>query len=430
MLPKEDFLHVVWQLQYFNAPALKTVSGEPITILHAGMLNTNAGPDFSEAVIRIGEIQWAGQIEMHVTASDWYRHQHDQDSAYENVILHVVWNADCIVKRADGSEIPTISIKNSVPLSLLEQYITLQNSTYKIPCRDSLPNVPRLTLLSMLDATLSSRLERKASEILAMQQENKGDWEQTAYQVLCRNLGFKVNADPFEALAKELPLKILQKHADQPIQVEALLFGQAGFLEGNFEDSYLIKLQAEHTFLQKKYRLEESQLTLHRWKFLRMRPANFPTVRLAQLAALVQSRHFLFSTVLQSDDVRTIQSYFQRIPTPYWQTHYYPEKPSKRTIGALGKQSLDNLLINTVAPLLMAVGIYQQNEGLKQRATQLLEHVKPETNKFTKLWEAEGVSLNSAFDTQAALELMQQYCLKKRCMYCKIGAKLLSQQQR
>jgi len=423
MKPQEDFLHFIWQLQYFNTPHLATEQGEVITIIDNGSLNANAGPDFSEVRLKIGQITWAGHVEMHVNASDWYKHKHQKDAAYDNVILHVVWENDQQVFEKEGKPIPTLVLKEKVPIGLLNRYQNLQASQEQIACSTQLKAVNRLTVLSMLDVALTSRLEKKASYISQKLQQNKGDWEATTYQVLCRNLGFKVNADAFEQLAQQLPLKILQKHLDQSMQVEALIFGTAGFLNEDFHDEYLLKLKREFQFLEKKYQLKP--LHKSQWKFLRMRPANFPTVRLAQLAATIHQQRGFFTAILEENSFEHFYSLFNVPPSAYWQTHYMPAKETARKIKGLGKQSIDNLLINTVAPLLMAVGIRQQSEHFKQRAVGLLEQIKPESNRYTKIWEAEGIKLQSAFDTQAGLELYQTFCAHKKCLSCKIGVETL-----
>lgn len=420
---QEDFLHFIWQVQYFTTQSLHTETGEVITILDRGSLNSNAGPDFSEVKLKIGDITWAGHVEMHVKSSEWYAHKHDHDPAYENVILHVVWENDRPVNRQNHTSIPTLVLQGKVPLSLIERYKVLKESASKIPCSQQLPQVNRLTLLSMLDASLTQRLENKASLILEKLETNKGDWETTAYQVFCRNLGFKVNSDTFEQLAKQLPLKILQKHTDQNMQVEALLFGVAGFLKDDFKDDYLLRLQKEFQFLQKKYQL--NALEKAQWKLLRMRPANFPSVRLAQFAATIHQQRGFFSSILHEENFSSFYQQFSVVPSSYWQSHYLPEKQSSRKIKGLGKESIHNLLINTVAPLLMAVGIYQQSTHFKSRAVSLLEQIPPESNKYTRLWKEEGMKLQSAFDTQASLELYQKYCSQKKCLSCKIGAEVL-----
>lgn len=419
---KEDFLHFVWQLQYLNTPALFTECGELLTVLFPGNLNTNAGPDFSEAQLKIGDLCWVGSVEIHLCASDWYKHRHQHNPAYENVVLHVVWENDREVFRKDKSTLPTLVLKGKIKKHLQERYQHLQKNKQQIPCATWLPATHRLTRLSMLDTALSDRLRRKAEIILEKLEDFKGDWEKVSYRMLCRNFGFKVNSEIFERLSVNLPLNILKKHGDNLFQLEALLFGTAGFLEDDFTDDYPQKLQSEFRFLKKKYTLEP--LKKSGWKFLRMHPPNFPTVRLAQLSAFLMWQGSFFAGIL--DSKTDFLSIFSAKPGSYWQTHYLPDKKAKgKKIGGMGKKSAENILINTVTPLLMAVGIYKENQSYKNRAIALLENLPPEKNRITRLWEKEGVKLRSAFDTQAALELYQSYCLPKRCLSCKIGAKIL-----
>src|SRR5258708_14576212 len=286
----ESFLHYLWQFQYFEKKNLLTAEGEPISILKTGALNSNSGPDFAEAKININGIEWVGSVEIHIKSSDWYAHHHEMDGAYENVVLHVVWENDKPVSRKDKTLIPTLELKHRVDESILKEYKKLINSPTVIACEKSFPKVDELIKLSTLDKALMQRLETKANQVVEALKMNKGDWDETTYQLLAKNVGFSVNADPFFQLAKSLPYKIILKQSAL-LPVEALLFGQAGMLETKTKDEYITSLFQEYHLLAQKYSLKESKLNPSQWRFLRLMPANFPPVRMAQFAYLLFSSH-------------------------------------------------------------------------------------------------------------------------------------------
>ena len=288
----ESFIHYLWQFQYFSKHNLLTTQGEEIVVFHPGFKNTHAGPDFYQSRIKIGDLEWIGSVEIHIHSSSWEAHNHNVDEAYENVVLHVVWSDDKPVKRMDGSLIPTLELKSRVDDVLQLAYKKLVNSPEEIPCATSFGNVSEITKLSMLDRALSERLETKAEAVNQLLLQNNNDWEETVYQVLAKNFGFHVNADPFLQLAQNLPYKIIMKHSDKLIQIEALLFGHAGFLEEAREDEYTSTLKREYDLLSRKYSLGSGRLNKAQWKFLRLRPANFPTIRLAQFANLLFVHRF------------------------------------------------------------------------------------------------------------------------------------------
>jgi Protein of unknown function (DUF2851) len=421
----ESFLHYIWQFQYFDKTGLQTQDGEPVSIFKTGVLNTNAGPDFSQAKIKIGSIEWVGNVEIHTKASEWTNHNHSSDKAYENVILHVVWENDREIKRGDGSVIPTIELKGRVEESLIKAYKKLINSPASIPCEKSFPTVGDLTKLSMLDQALMQRLEAKAEIVNQLLKSNNDDWEETTYQLLLKNFGFKINAEPFLQLARSLPYKIVQKHSSNLQQMEALFFGQAGMLETKTKDEYISLLYREYEFLSKKYSLYESRLSPAQWKFLRLRPANFPTLRIAQLASILYSRKNLLSTFIEADSYNQLMDIFTASPSGYWQTHYHFAKKSKSLVPDLGESSKQNLLINSVVPLLVAYSKAKDDPRLMDRAIEILQHIPAEVNKITKVWTALGVSVKSAFDSQALIEQYNNLCQKRQCLNCAVGASLL-----
>jgi len=422
----EAFLHYLWQFQYFAKQNLLTTTGEVIRIFETGNRNTHAGPDFLNARVKIGAVEWVGSVEIHVHASGWTDHNHDADEAYENVILHVVWRDDKPVKRNDGSLLPTLELKQRVDEGLVLKYKKLLNAVDSIPCAPSILQVPELTRFSMLDRVLTERLQTKSQEVVAWLQRNLNNWEETCYQLLARNFGFKVNADPFLQLARSLPYKIILKHADKPTQLEALLFGQAGFLsDKKVNDDYVRELQREYTLLAQKYQLEPTQLNKTQWKFLRLRPANFPSVRLAQFAGLLHQRQNLFSRMLETESPAAFRQLIAVEVSAYWKTHYQLGVPAKDEVPSFGERSIDTVLINSVVPLLVAYGKSRDQQVLIDRAVTILQQLPAESNTVTRMWAGLGIKSKTAFDSQALLELNNNFCSKRRCLDCSMGASLL-----
>ncbi len=424
IIMQEAFLHYLWQTQRFLTTDLRTTDGEVVRVIKKGFLNSNSGPDFSNARLIIGETEWAGNIEVHVKASEWYAHKHDADKAYENVILHVVWQHDRDVFRSDGSKIPVLELKNIVSPNLVTMQDKLINSSAVIPCENQFAAVSELTKASMLGYALTHRLQQKSAFVDELLRLNNTDWEETAYQVLAKNFGFKLNAEPMLQLARNLPLKILQKHRSTPLQIEALLFGMAGFLE-NSAGEYAQNLRTEYDFLVTKYQLKSKQLNAHEWKFLRTRPANFPTIRLAQFASLVTTQRSFFSLFTQSPDPELLKKIFETEQSQYWQEHYQFEKRLAKKLKQLGRASVENLLINSVVPTLVSYARYVGNQALIERAERILEMLPAEKNKITDKWETLGLKIENSFDSQAGIELFNNFCKQKKCLSCKIGTEIL-----
>lgn len=421
----ESFLHYVWQFQYFDKKELLLTTGEYLTILKPGILNTDAGPDFSQAKVKMDQIAWAGSVEIHVQSSGWYAHQHDVDAAYENVVLHVVWEEDKPVYRKDGTRLPTLTLKSRVQPHLLKSYLNLVNNTASIPCQSSFAKVNDLIRHSMVDKAVMQRLERKAGEVLKVLEQNQGDWEETAYQLLAISFGFKVNTDPFRQLAKALPYKLILKHRDQPLQQEALLFGQAGFLVARSKDQYLTNLVNEYQFLERKYNLSKTRLDVTQWKFMRLRPANFPTLRLAQFASLLRRSANIFSAILEAARYETVQSLLTVEPSQYWKTHYRFGKKAKAEIQGFGEVSRDTVVINAIAPLLVAYGKRGDEQRYVDQAVRILQAVRAENNKIIKLWKKLGCSSQNAWDSQGLIELYNNFCQHRECLNCSIGSAIL-----
>lgn len=425
MLFTEDFLHYVWKFRLFDANELKTVAGEAIYIYSVGIHNTHSGPDFTNARIRIGDTVWAGNVEIHVPSSDWRKHNHTNDEAYGNVILHVVYRDDEPVILPDGNKLPTLELENRLSPGLYNRFHALVYGNQSIiPCEASIGNVDEMTIRTWLTRVLIERLEKRAETVISALNQNRGDWEETFYQFLASNFGFKTNALPFEMLAKSLPQSILAKHKNNSLQIEALVFGQAGFLEDDVVDDYPQKLKAEYNFLRKKYNL--TPIENHLWKFMRMRPQNFPTIRLAQFSALIVKSNHLFSKILDIREVKGLRDLFTEIQVnPYWEDHFRFDIASKPSSKNLGQSSVDVLLLNTFTTFLFSYGKHLQLEYYINRSMKLLDNLPKEENNIIDDFDVLGVKVKTAFESQALLELRNNYCNFKKCLQCGIGNKIL-----
>jgi hypothetical protein len=421
----ESFLHYIWQFQYFTKNSLLTNAGEPVHIFDPGIKNSNAGPDFLNARIKLGEIQWVGNVEIHIDASGWIQHSHQHDEGYDNVILHVVWKNDIPIRRRDGTLLPAIEIGDRVDDQLLVQYKNLINSLDDIPCASTIKRIKAVVLFSTLDKMMLTRLENKAREVLSYVEKNRGDWDETCYQLVAKNFGFKVNAEPFFQLATGVPYKMLMKHSDKPEQVEAILFGVAGFIdEEEGDDDYFWLLKREYNVLRQKYRLDHKMMRKIQWKFLRLRPANFPTLRIAQFAACISVGRNFFPSFLEMS-FEELKAFFKGSPSSYWENHFHFSKISGDKSGEMGETSAENILINTVAPVLAAFSIYKDEGRFMDKAIDILHKCHTEENKITRIWQDLSIKSKDAFDSQALLELYNNYCSRRRCLDCNIGASLV-----
>ncbi|HEX6915773.1 MAG TPA: DUF2851 family protein [Chitinophagaceae bacterium] len=413
----ERLLQFIWQFQYFNRNQLRTDEGETLEIISQGSLNHDQGPDFLNGTIRIGHTTWAGNIELHLRSSDWKRHGHTEDPNYRNVILHVVWDNDLPV-----AQFPTFTLKDRVPKHLLERYDYLMQGALKQACSGFLPALSQLAWVSWKERLLAERLERRATNIFALLQQSNQHWEEVLWWMLSFNFGMKVNGAAFEAMARSLPITVLAKHRNQVIQLEALILGQANLLNGSYQDRYAGMLQKEYRFLARKYSLRPHTVLPH---FLRMRPANFPTVRLAQLAMLVKQSSQLFSQVREMKTTRELKAMLNVTANDYWHYHYVFDEETAFLPKHLGEQMAENIIINTIAPLLFAYGLYTRQEEVKDKAVHWLQQLRAEQNAITRLWTAAEVSNRSAFDSQSLIELTNQYCNHQRCLECAVGNKVL-----
>lgn len=420
----ENFLHFIWQFRLLNSANLYCQDGEELQVLHPGSLNKHAGPDFTGSKLVIDGLSWVGDVEIHLKSSDWLAHGHQYDAAYNSVVLHVVYQHDSPIYRTNGSLVPVLVLKDLFSSHLLRNYTELIAAVNPFPCQKHLAGVDQLIVDAFLSRVLISRFEQKSKEVFQKLSNNRGDWEQTFYYFLARNFGFKVNAVPFELLADALPLPVFSKHKDNALQIAALVFGQAGFLEMPFFDVYPKQLQNEYAFLKKKYSLIPIDPVL--WKFLRMRPQNFPTVRLAQFAALMLKSKYLFSKIIEAGSVAEVRTLFSDLPVnEYWQTHYHFHKNTRKVIVQPGQQSIDNIIINTVCLFLFCYGKYTDQPELVDRALDFLEKIHPETNAIVSQYISAGLKVDCAFTTQALLQLNKCYCSQKKCLNCAIGIKIL-----
>lgn len=417
----ERLLQYIWQFQYFNRNNLLTEEGEQLQIMHPGSINSNQGPDFTDAKVKINETTWAGSIEIHINTSDWRNHKHSSDKNYKNVILHVVWQHDI------NLDLPcsTLILEDKVPKLLLSKYDELMNAGNFIACEKNVQQVNSLTWQSWKERLLVERLEQRTQHIFDQLQKNNNHWEETFWCLLAKNFGIKLNSIAFERIARSVPVNILAKHKGQIHQLEALLFGQAGLLDEAFTEDYPVLLQKEYRFLKKKYNLQKIEGSLI---FLRMRPSNFPTIRLAQLAMLVHNSLHLFSKIKEANDLKNIKQLLQVTANDYWHYHYVFDETSAFKRKKLGEQMTGNILINTVVPILFAYGHYHHENVYKDKALQWLEDIKAEKNSITNGFESLQVENKNAFDSQALIQLKNEYCNKKRCLDCSVGNKLLRSQ--
>lgn len=414
----EKFLHYLWRWRRFDGQNLQTTDGQSLEILHPGEPNDHAGPDFLNARIRLGETLWAGAIEIHVHASEWLAHRHDSDRAYDNVVLHVVMEADQPIRRVSGELLPCLSLRSRVPPKLLEHYLRLEHERAWIPCAWFFPRVPPIVLHNWLDRLLVERLEQKTALVAAWLADTGNHWEEAFYRALARNYGLKVNTEPFEALARSLPLTVLARQRGSLFQLEALLFGQAGFLEQTFQDDYPRALAREYAHFRRKFNLTPQQASV--WKFLRMRPGNFPTLRLAQFAALWQQSGQLFGQILEARKLHDWERLFAVPVSEYWQTHYIFDKTSATQNHHPGPGFIQSLLINTVAPFLFHYGKIRHLPEYQEKAVSLLEQLPPEDNSILRQWQNLGAKAKDAFQSQALLHLKTRYCEQKRCLECAV----------
>ncbi len=415
----EDFLHYIWQNQLFK-DQLTTTFNEPITVLNSGFHNLNAGPDFSDARLNIGGTLWAGNVEIHVNSSDWFKHGHQNDDAYKNVVLHVVFNDDA---EESPAGMPVCELAGKIDLKLYESYLQfIENPTF-VPCIESIDRVPQTDMILWMERMLIEKLESKADLIQTILTTSNNDWEEALYQILARSFGFNINSLPFEMLARSLSYKILAKHSDNRFQIEALLFGQAGMLTHDMIDPYSQELFNEYSFLRKKYALVPIDKSL--WKFLRLRPVNFPTIRISQFAHLISSHAGLLASLVSMKSIDELTEVFNLSASEYWNNHFTFDNFSKGMPKLLGEQSQRLLIINAILPFLFVYGRSVADDNLCNRALSYYEKLPAESNSIISEWKQAKISIESAWHTQALIGLKLLYCDKRRCLNCRIGNVLM-----
>lgn len=427
----EQLLHYCWKHRLFPVVGLRTTEGEEVEVIDAGLHNSNAGPDFFNAKVRINGQMWVGNVEIHDKASDWFTHGHEKDAQYNNVVLHVVGNADAQAMTEDGMKPPQMEL--TVPEYVRENYEELLKTDNYPPCYKIIPSLSRLMKHSWMSALETERLERKTDDIKRRAKLCQDSWEAAYFVTMARNYGFGINAEAMEQWALSVPLNVVAHHGDNIFQIEAVFMGQAGLLDpmsvperyrdNALADEYLFKLSREYKYLAHKYSL--TPIDFHLWRFLRLRPQNFPHIRISQLANLYYHRKANLSCITDCKDIKAAKEVLKTEVTEYWQTHYAFGRESKANRKHLSEASLNLLLINTVVPILFAYGRHKQEEALTERAFDFLEQLKAEDNHITRTWKDVGLNVDNAGDSQALIQLKNEYCDRRDCLRCRFGYEYL-----
>lgn len=421
-------MQYVWKHRLWRSEDMVTNTGKKVRVVDPGLLNTDAGPDFFNAKIEIDGHMWVGNVEMHYRATDWKRHRHDSDKAYDSVILHVVAKDDAPVRRTNGELIPQLVLEVSPQFNA--DYASLVGATIEVPCATKIKQVPHLTIVEWVEGLAFERLHGKVERIHQLLDSFNGSWEDVCYVTLARNFGFGINNDAFERLARRTPLRLLGKHSDSVLQIEALLFGQAGMLDAQKPgmDSYYNQLCTEYAFLSNKFQL--TPMEKESWKLFRIRPQNFPYRRIAMLAQFIEGGFRMMNRILEAEGEKEMRTLFEVELSGYWTKHYTFGKPNERATATLSRSSIDIILINTVAPLLYAYGELTGNYEMTDKAIKLLEDLRAESNSIVSHFVAYGIDCPDALTSQALVQLKREYCDARKCIYCKIGHHLLSKAAR
>lgn len=419
---KESILHYIWEQKLFVSSDFTTIDGRKLEIIDVGRINTDAGPDFFNAKIKIENTIWVGNVEIHKKASDWYKHHHQNNKAYDNVILHLVQISDTEIKRSDGQLIHQAILGFDSKLELT--YEAMMQSKKWVACADAIHSVPSIYISNWKNSLLAERYMQKTNHVAQILQTTNFHWEEAFYILLARSFGFGTNSQAFELLAKSIPLNVLAKHKNNLMQLEALLFGQSGLLTGIVDDSYALKLANEYRFLKLKYDLKP--IDSSHWKMLRLRPDNFPHLRIAQFASIIHSSSKLFSKIIDDVQLGSIKKLFAIAPSDYWKTHYLFGVSSTLKIKHLGNASIQSIIINTIIPILFSYSERLGSEILKEKALQVLDQIPAEKNSIVSAWRNLDMKIESAFDSQAFLHLKKNYCDEKKCLRCIIGHKILN----
>ena len=417
----EQLLHYVWKHKIFSLKELKTTTGQQVEVIDTGLANTDAGPDFFNAKLKLDGVLWIGNIEIHERSSDWFKHGHHADTGYNSVILHIASEIDTEISRSNGERIPQIQL--ICPEAVRTNYKELLETDSYPPCYRIIPSLSPFTAHSWMSALQMERFEQKATLLNERLKRCQGNWEDAFFITLARNFGFGLNGDAFETWAHRLPFRAVDKHRNDLFQIEAIFFGQAGILEDSDGDGYYLRLKKEYTYLQHKFGLIPMDASL--WRFLRLRPANFPHIRIAQLACLYHRAYGLLSRIMETETLQGVRDILKGGTSEYWLTHYTFGGSSPSRPKTLSNTSLDLLIINTVVTFLYAYGLHKGNPVLCARAGSFLEELKAENNYITRMWEQCGMKASNAADSQALIQLKKEYCDKKKCLYCRIGYEYL-----
>ncbi|WP_309642590.1 DUF2851 family protein [Flavobacterium sp.] len=419
---KEDFLHYLWKFKKFNTSDLLTTNNQSISIQQSGQYLQLAGPDFFNAQINIDNQKWAGNVEIHLKSSDWYLHHHESDAAYDNVILHIVWQHDMVIYRKDNTEIPTLVLKDYVATETMAQYQELLFPKTWIYCERQIATVDAFILRNWQERLFFERLERKSNPIALMLEQTQNDWETVLFCMLAKNFGLNTNGETFFKVAQSIPFSILRKMSHEVESIEALLLGKAGLLNEDKEDVYFKNLKSIFQYLLIKY-----QLTTHEFEpvqFFKHRPDNFPTIRLSQLANLYSGQSNLFSKIIQADSIEKLYALFQISASTYWQTHYQFDATSPKKSKSLSKAFIHLIIINTIIPIQFAYA-KSQGQDSTENGIRLLENIAAEQNGIIQKFHDFGIMASNAFESQSLLQLKNEYCNKSQCLNCAIGIELL-----
>ena len=417
----EQLLHYVWKHKIFSLKELKTTTGQQVEVIDTGLANTDTGPGFFNAKLKLDGVLWIGNIEIHERSSDWFKHGHHADAGYNSVILHIASEIDMEISRSNGERIPQIQL--ICPEAIRTNYKELLETASYPPCYRIIPSLSPFTAHSWMSALQMERFEQKATLLNERLKRCQGNWEDAFFITLARNFGFGLNGDAFETWAHQLPFRAVDKHRNDLFQIEAIFFGQAGILEDSDGDGYYLRLKKEYTYLQHKFGLIPMDASL--WRFLRLRPANFPHIRIAQLACLYHRAYGLLSRIMETETLQGVRDILKGGTSEYWLTHYTFGGSSPSRPKTLSNTSLDLLIINTVVTFLYAYGLHKGNPVLCARAGSFLEELKAENNYITRMWEQCGMKTSNAADSQALIQLKKEYCDKKKCLYCRIGYEYL-----
>lgn len=420
---KENLLHFIWKLQLFTSKKLQSEAHENIHVVAAGLQNFNSGPDFFNSKVEINGQLWAGNVEIHVKSSDWYVHNHETDANYDSVILHVVWEHDVEVFRKTNTAIPTLELKKYISKDVLHNYEKLFSKNKKwINCETEIATINSFTVSNLLQRLYFERLEQKSVKITNALTATNNNWEAVLFMLLAQNFGLKINAEAFMNFATSFDFSIVRKVSNNKLQLEALFFGQAGLLSENVESAYFEELKKEYDFLKLKFKLKP--ISVGQVHFFRLRPNNFPTIRLSQLASLYQFHQNLFSKIMEAKSINNYYDLFDVGVSEFWKTHYTFETESKKSSKKITKSFVDLLLINTIIPLKFA---YLKSLSKTDFSSLLLlmEEIKPEKNSIISKFNEFKVKSNTAFETQALLQLKNEYCSKQLCLQCEIGKEVL-----